>query len=510
MRRRALLSVSNKSGLVEFARGLAAFGFEIYSTGGTHRTLSEAGLPVQPVTELTGFPEIMDGRVKTLHPGVHAGLLARRDKPEHLAALREHGLAEIDVLGVNLYPFVATATRDDVSFEDVVEQIDIGGPAMVRAAAKNHLGVVVVVRPERYGQVLDALRDGEVSVELRRRLAAEAFAHTAAYDAAISGWLGEAADGAAWPADITFGGELVRELRYGEIPHQRAAFYRLPAATGGLGGARQLRGGELSYNNIQDAAAAFGLATDFDLPAAAVIKHTNPCGCAIGDDLADAYRKAYEVDTVSAYGGVIALNRECDAGTAEQIGSIFVEVVVAPSFSAEAVETLGKKPKVRLLQAVPARTAWRDVEVRSVPGGLLVQAPDRATLDRASCSIPSQRQPSEAEWSDLDFAWRVVKHVKSNAVVLAKDGVAVGVGAGQMSRVEAVTLAARRAGDRAAGGVMASDAFFPFPDGVEEGLRAGVAAVIQPGGSIRDREAIAAVDAAGASMVLTGVRHFRH
>ena len=503
---RALLSVSDKAGLGDFARGLAGLGYELFSTGGTLRALAGEGLPVRPVSELTGFPEIMDGRVKTLHPGVHGGILARRDRPQHLAALAEHGLAPIDLVCVNLYPFLNAATREGAGFDEVVEQIDIGGPAMIRAAAKNHQFVTVVVRPERYPQLLEALAGGGAGPDLRRELAAEAFAHTAAYDAAIAGWLGEDP----FPPELAIGGRRVQALRYGENPHQRAAFYRLPGATGGLGDARQLQGGELSYNNLQDAAAACALAAEFGEPAAAIIKHTNPCGCAVGPELASAYRRAYECDTVSAYGGVVALNRPLDRETAEQVAAIFVEVVVAPAFTPEGLEVMGRRSRVRLLEAAPVRWSWGELEFRSVPGGFLAQTPDHGGLDRASARVASRREPTEAEWAELAFAWKVVKHVKSNAIVLAREGAAVGVGAGQMSRVESVGLAAQRAGERARGSVLASDAFFPFPDGVEAAIAAGVTAIAQPGGSVRDAEAVAAADRAGVAMVMTGIRHFRH
>jgi phosphoribosylaminoimidazolecarboxamide formyltransferase/IMP cyclohydrolase len=504
--RRALLSVSDKAGLADFARGLAGLGFELYSTGGTLKALAEAGIEVRSVSDLTGFPEILDGRVKTLHPGVHAGLLARRDRPEHLAALEENGLKTIDLLCVNLYPFVATATKAGATSEEILESIDVGGPAMLRAAAKNHASVLVVVHPERYGEVLAALAQGDPPPELRRRLAAEAFSHTALYDTAISGWLQEER----FPAELTFGGRLLQRLRYGENPHQEAAFYRVPWAPGGLGDAKQLQGGELSYNNLQDATSAFDLAGEFDQPAAAIIKHANPCGCAIGADLADAYRRAYECDTVSAYGGVVAVNRPLDQETAAQVASIFVEVVIAPGFRAEALEVMSRKPKVRLLEASPVRALWGDLELRGVPGGFLVQTHDVASFDPGAARVVSRRPPTEAEWEQLAFAWKVVKHVKSNAIVLARDGAAVGVGAGQMSRVESVRLAVARARERAAGAVLASDAFFPFADGVEAAIAAGVTAIAQPGGSVRDADSIAAADQAGVAMVMTGVRHFRH
>jgi phosphoribosylaminoimidazolecarboxamide formyltransferase / IMP cyclohydrolase len=504
--RRALLSVSDKSGLPDFARSLASLGFELYSTGGTLEALKEEGVEAHSVSDLTGFPEILDGRIKTLHPGVHGGLLARRDNPEHLEALEEHGLKTIDLLCVNLYPFVATASREGVSFEEVIENIDIGGPAMIRAAAKNHDAVLVVVRPERYADVLAALEAGEVGPELRQELAAEAYAHTAYYDTAIAGWL--AVD--LFPPELPLAGSLARKLRYGENPHQQGAFYRLPSAIGGLGSAKQLQGGELSYNNIQDAAAAFALASEFQHPAAAIIKHTNPCGCAISADIADAYRRAFECDTVSAYGGVVAVNRPLDRETAEQIAAIFVEVVIAPGFRHEALEVMGRKAKVRLLELAPAHALWGDLEFRNVPGGFLVQTPDRGGFDPDLAQVVSKRQPTEAESEQIAFAWKVVKHVKSNAIVLARESASVGVGAGQMSRVESVNLAVTRAGDRAKGSVMTSDAFFPFPDGVEAGIAAGVTAIAQPGGSIRDKDAIAAVDKAGVAMIFTGIRHFRH
>ena len=503
---RALLSVSDKAGLAEFALGLAELGYELYSTGGTLRALAEAGLDAHPVSELTGFPEIMDGRVKTLHPGVHAGLLARRDRPEHLAALEQHGLRTLDLLCVNLYPFVATASRPGVGFEEVVENIDIGGPAMIRAAAKNHASVVVVVRPEQYPRVLEALAAGQVPDAFRRELAAEAYSHTALYDTAVSGWLREEP----FPPELAVAGRLVQSLRYGENPHQSAAFYRLPWMAGGLAGARQLQGGELSYNNIQDAAAAFALAAEFNEPAAAIIKHTNPCGCAIAADPASAYRRAYECDTVSAYGGVVALNRALDGETAQQVAAIFVELVIAPGFRPEGLEAMARRPKVRLLEALPVRALWADLEFRSVPGGFLAQTPDREAFSRERARVVTRRQPTEAEWEELGFAWKVVKHVKSNAIVLAREGAAVGVGAGQMSRVESVELAVRRAGDRARGTVLASDAFFPFADGVAAAIAAGVKAIAQPGGSVRDQDSIAAADKAGIAMVMTGVRHFRH
>jgi len=506
--KRALLSVSNKAGLPAFARGLHRLGFELYSTGGTMRALEEASIDVQPVSRLTGFPEILDGRVKTLHPAVHAGLLARRDLPEHVESLAEHGFHTIDLLCVNLYPFADTAARPGAEFDEVVEQIDVGGPAMLRAAAKNHADVVVVVRPERYTEVLRALGGEGVSADLRRALAAEAFAHTAAYDARIAAWLRRRSPSDGFPAELSLAGTLTQHLRYGENPHQQAAFYRSGPEPGGLGSARLLQGTEISYNNIQDAAAAYEIVSEFAKPAVAVVKHTNPCGLAVAEQLAEAYKKAYQCDTASAYGGVVGMNRELDVATAEQIAAIFVEVVVAPAVSREARQVLAHKAKLRLLEAPPARPS--DIQVRTVPGGFLAQTFDGRGFDRGSCTVVSRRQPTEDEWAQLEFAWLAVKHVKSNAIVIARDFAAVGVGAGQMSRVEAVEIAVRRAGERARGGVLASDAFFPFPDGPTTGLEAGITAIIQPGGSVRDREVLAAANASRAAMVLTGERHFRH
>lgn len=505
----ALLSVSDKSGLPEFGRGLVRLGYELFATGSTQKAIQQAGLQVRPVSDLTGFPEMMDGRIKTLHPGVHAGILARRSKPDHMTALAEHGLRQIDLVCVNLYPFVETVLRPGVAFDDAVEQIDIGGPTMIRAAAKNHESVVVVVRPERYGEVLSALDAGKLDEAARRRLAAEAFAHTAAYDAWIAAFLGRAS-GEEFPAELSIAGQLAQPLKYGENEHQRAAFYRLGPDPGGIGGAAQLQGGAPGFNNLQDASAAFQLVTDYERPAVAIVKHMNPCGLAVADDLATAYRMAYECDRVSAFGGIVAANRPVDRSTAEQIVQIVTHVVVAPEILEEAKEVLARRKNMVVLAAQPARRGLLDYDVRSVPGGLLVQEWDRARLDRASCKSVTHRQPSPAEWEQLELAWTAVKHVKSNAIVLFKGGAAVGVGAGQMSRVEAVQLAVQRAGERSERSVLASDAFFPFPDGVELAAQAGVTAVIQPGGSVKDADVIAAADAAGMAMVVTGRRHFKH
>ncbi|HXM55448.1 MAG TPA: bifunctional phosphoribosylaminoimidazolecarboxamide formyltransferase/IMP cyclohydrolase [Candidatus Dormibacteraeota bacterium] len=510
MPKRALLSVSNKGGLPAFARGLARLGYELYSTGATQRALEEASLDVHPVSELTDFPEILGGRLKTLHPGVHGGLLARRGVPEDVQQLEVLGLRPIDLLCVNLYPFADSLARPGTGFSELLEQIDVGGVAMVRAAAKNHADVIVVVRPERYSEVLTALQDGRMDDMLRRRLAAEAFAHTAVYDSQIAVWLQTAvSEGpAGFPPELSVGGQLARPLRYGENPHQSAAFYRLGPDPGGLGSARQLQGPELSYNNIQDAAAAYDLVAEFARPAVAIIKHTNPCGLALADDLATAYQRAYESDPQSAFGGVVAVNRLLDVPTAERIIAVKTDVVLAPALAPDAVEVLERRKGLRVLEVGPVRA--RGLQVRSVPGGFLAQDWDDRGFRRDACKVVSRRQPTAGEWEQLEVAWLTVKHVRSNAIVLVRDLAAVGVGAGQMSRVEAAEIAARRAGERASGSVMASDAFFPFADGVEVGLRAGATAVIQPGGSVRDPEVVAAVDAAGAAMVVTGERHFRH
>ncbi|MGI9860436.1 bifunctional phosphoribosylaminoimidazolecarboxamide formyltransferase/IMP cyclohydrolase [Moorella naiadis] len=510
---RALLSVADKTGLVEFARGLVDLGWELISTGGTAQTLTEVGLPVTPVATVTGFPEILDGRVKTLHPRVHGGILAR-PTPEHQEQLQEQGIQIIDLVVVNLYPFRETIARPGVTPEEAIENIDIGGPAMVRAAAKNHERVAVVVNPASYGEVLAELREqGAVSPATRRRLAAAAFAHTAAYDAAIAAYFQRLIrHEEAFPASFVLSGEKVQDLRYGENPHQGAAFYRLPAPpAGSLAGARQLQGKELSYNNLMDLDAAWNLACDFKEPVVAIIKHTNPCGVARAATPAVAYRLAYAADPVSAFGGIVACNRPVDGEMAGAVAEIFLEAVIAPSFTPEALAILKSKANLRLL-AAGARAGYHTQEylVRPVSGGFLVQEPDYHILDPEHLKVVTTRQPEAGEMADLLFAWQVVKHVKSNAIVVAKDGVTLGVGASQMNRVGAARLALEQAGARAKGAVLASDAFFPFGDTVEQAAAAGITAIIQPGGSIRDEESIQAADAAGVAMVFTGVRHFRH
>jgi phosphoribosylaminoimidazolecarboxamide formyltransferase / IMP cyclohydrolase len=505
----ALLSVSDKTGLAAFARGLHRLGYELFATGSTLKTVHDAALDARPVSDLTGFPEMMDGRIKTLHPGVHAGILARRDRPDHIEALAEHDLRQIDLVCCNLYPFVDTVLKPDVTLDEAIEQIDIGGPAMIRAAAKNHDSVVVIVRPQRYSEILGALNEGTVDLDVRRRLAAEAFAHTSAYDAWIAAYMRRQSRNG-FPSEMSIAGWLAEPLKYGENEHQKAAFYRLGPDPGGIGGASQVQGAPPGFNNLQDASAAYQLVMDYAQPAVAIVKHMNPCGLAVAADTALAYRLAYECDKVSAFGGIVATNRPLDRATAEQIVQIVTHVVVAPEVMDEARDVLMRRKNMIVMAAPPSRDGLLDYDVRSVPGGFLVQEWDRGSFNRDATTVVTRRQPSEAEWRQLGFAWTAVKHVKSNAIVLFKDDAAVGVGAGQMSRVEAVQLAVQRAGDRARGSVMASDAFFPFPDGLEAGARAGVTAVIQPGGSLRDADVVAAADQAEIAMVVTGQRHFKH
>ncbi len=504
----ALLSVSDKTGLNDFARGLNELGVTMYATGGTERTLREAGIPVHALQELTGFPEMLDGRVKTLHPNVHAGILARRDEPRHLQELADRELKLIDLVVVNLYPFVETVSSGAGQAE-TIESIDIGGVTLLRAAAKNHDHVLPVVRPSDYPIVLQGLGDpGGVSSSLRRHLAAVAFAHTAAYDAAIGEHLRGTQTQTPLPEDFTLGGHKLRDLRYGENPHQSAALYRT-AEGGGIAGARQWQGLELSYNNLLDAQAAWSLVGDFPTVAVAVIKHANPCGVALGKDPTEAFDRALACDRRSAFGGIVAFNRRVDLATAQSLAAPFLEVVVAPSFADDALSALKAKPKLRVLQP-GAGPALPPLEARPITGGFLVQTADHSGTTLGEARIVTSTAPDKQGWKDLQFAWTVVKHVRSNAIVLVHQGAAVGIGAGQMNRVEAVELAVHRAGPRAAGAVLASDGFFPYPDGVELAARAGVRAIVQPGGSVKDSEAIAAADAAGVAMVFTGERHFKH
>ncbi|HEV7634195.1 MAG TPA: bifunctional phosphoribosylaminoimidazolecarboxamide formyltransferase/IMP cyclohydrolase [Bradyrhizobium sp.] len=521
---RALLSVSDKSGLIEFARALASHGIELVSTGGTAKAIAAAGLKVRDVSELTDFPEMMDGRVKTLHPRVHGGLLAIRDNAEHAQAMQAHGIAPIDLLVVNLYPFEATVDKG-AAFEECIENIDIGGPAMIRAAAKNHEDVAVVVEAQDYQAVLDELaaNQGATTLSLRRRLAAKAYARTAAYDAAISNWFAGKLETAA-PDFRAFGGRLIQTLRYGENPHQTAAFYRTPDKRPGVATARQLQGKELSYNNINDTDAAYECIAEFEpgrTAACVIVKHANPCGVAEGADLVSAYRKALACDSTSAYGGIVALNRTLDAEAARAITEIFTEVIIAPDATEEAIAIVAAKKNLRLLLAggLPDPRA-AGLTAKTVAGGLLVQSRDNGVVDDMAIKVVTRRAPTEAELRDLKFAFRVAKHVKSNTIVYARDLATVGIGAGQMSRVDSARIAARKAQDAASelklaepmtkGSVVASDAFFPFADGLLVAIEAGATAVIQPGGSIRDDEVIKAADDAGIAMVFTGVRHFRH
>jgi len=504
----ALLSVSDKSGLTDFARELDGLGATMYATGGTERALREAGIAVHALQELTGFPEMLDGRVKTLHPNVHAGILARRDEPRHLQELADRELKLIDLVVVNLYPFVETVSSG-ADHAQAVESIDIGGVTLLRAAAKNHDHVLPVVRPSDYPAVLQALKDpGGIPASLRRHLAAVAFAHTAAYDAAIGEHLRGPQAQPTLPEEFTLGGRKARDLRYGENPHQAAALYR-SAAGGGIAGARQWQGLELSYNNLLDAQAAWSLVADFPGTAVAIIKHANPCGVAVGADAADAFERALDCDRRSAFGGIVAFNRPADAAAAQALVGSFFEVVVAPSFDEPAREAMKARPKLRVLQPGPG-DAHLALEARPITGGFLVQTGDQSGGTLGEARVVTAKAPDDATWKDLQFAWTVVKHVRSNAIVLAHQGAAIGIGAGQMSRVEAVELAVHRGGSRAAGSVLASDGFFPYPDGVEVAARAGVRAIVQPGGSVKDSEAIAAADAAGVAMVFTGERHFKH
>jgi phosphoribosylaminoimidazolecarboxamide formyltransferase/IMP cyclohydrolase len=511
---RVLISVTDKTGVAEFARGLAGLGCQIVSTGGTARALKEAGLAVRDIADVTGFPEMLDGRVKTLHPKIAAGVLAIRANPEHRAALEAHGISTIDMVVVNLYAFEKAAAREGATVPELIENIDIGGPSLIRAAAKNYQDVAVVVAPSDYPAILDELRAGGLSPATRWRLAQKAFRMTADYDRAISARLarisvedGQFLDSApALPPLLDLRAPRALDLRYGENPHQAAALYA--SGPGGIAGARQLHGKELSYNNLVDLDAAWQLVREFDQPATAIIKHTNPCGCAEQATLAESYRKALECDPVSAYGGVLAFNRAVDEETAREIVKIFVEAIAAPDYSPQALAILTGRKNLRLLKVADADASA--LVVKSITGGYLAQTPDVGRLDRAQTQVKTDRAPTEEEWRALEFGWKVAKHVKSNAIVYSTPGQTAAVGAGQMSRVDSVKLGAMKANLPLAGTVVASDAFFPFPDGVEEAARHGITAVIQPGGSIRDPEVVAAANRLGLAMVFTGVRHFRH
>jgi phosphoribosylaminoimidazolecarboxamide formyltransferase/IMP cyclohydrolase len=510
--RRALLSVSDKRGIVDFARGLAELGVEIVSTGGTAKELASAGVPVRAIDDFTGFPEMMDGRVKTLHPKLYAGLLAVRDNPAHLEATAANDIEFVDLVCVNLYPFERTAARRGVGDAEVIENIDIGGPTMIRAAAKNFAFSAVVVNPESYDAILQELgeADARLSLETREALAAEAFATTARYDTAISRWFGEKHED--FPPRYVRAYEKVTDLTYGENPHQRAAYYaQVGARTHLLSMVRQHHGKQLSFNNLLDLEAARTMAREFEVPATAIVKHNNPCGVALGGTALDAYRSAFACDPVSAYGGVIALNRPVDKATAEALNEQFIEVLIAPGYGEDALEVLTQKKNIRILEDNEKRSpVLGEVEVKQVMGGLLIQDRDTAKDPRDGMEVVTAKRPTDAEWEDLLFCWRVAKQVKSNAIVLVSGLKTIGIGAGQMSRVDSVRLSLEKCRVDPAGAVLASDAFFPFADGPELAVEAGITAVIQPGGSIRDDEVVAAADAAGIAMVMTHRRHFRH
>ena len=508
--KRALISVSDKTGVVEFAKELTALGYEIVSTGGTSKALQAADVPVIGISDVTGFPEILEGRVKTLHPAVHGGILAK-GTDEHMAVLAEHEIKPIDLVVVNLYPFQATVAKPDVTLADAIENIDIGGPTMVRSAAKNHDRVAIVVNPARYESIIAELKEaGALSLQTKRFLALEAFQHTAQYDAAISHYLTDAFGAEPLAGEIAFGGQKIQELRYGENPHQKAAFYRsgIPVS-GTVANAKQLNGKELSYNNIVDVDAAWQLVNEFAQPATVIVKHTNPCGTAIGATLEEAYARAYAADSVSAFGGIIAVNRVLNKATAEQIVETFMEAVIAPAFDEDAVEVLKTKKNLRLLE-VGEKVANNELWIEKVSGGFLVQERDNHNLKVEDCKVVTDKVPTEEEMTELVFAWNIVKHVKSNAIVVTKDGQSIGVGAGQMNRVGSAKIAFEQAGEKCNGAVLASDAFFPFRDTIDAAAKAGITAIIQPGGSVRDQESIDACNEHGIAMVFTGVRHFKH
>ena len=507
---RAIISVSDKTGLVPFAGFLARQGIEIFSTGGTHKALLDAGIAAESISQLTGFPEILDGRVKTLHPSVHGGILARRDLPEHMAQLAQHQIETIDLVAVNLYPFVETVSRDGVDLTEALENIDIGGPTLIRAAAKNFPHVIVVVDPTDYPLVEERLSRGELDPEERQRLAQKAFQHVALYDTAIARYL--TAGQEVLPSELTIGIKKVYDLRYGENPHQKGAFYADILGGGvGITGAEKLWGKELSFNNIVDADAAWDVVADFDEPTAAIVKHTNPCGLACREDLAEAYRLALAGDPVSAFGGIAAFNRLVTKAVAEEVSKAFYEIVIAPGFDDDALDLLKHKKNLRIMAMGSGKgPGIGGLDFRRINGGMLVQTPDSIVEEASKWKTVTKRKPTPQELADLSFAWKAVKHIKSNAIVLARNKALVGMGAGQPNRVTSVQLALRAAGARASGSVLASDAFFPFADNVELGAEGGVKAIVQPGGSIRDQEVIEAADASNIAMVFTGVRHFKH
>ncbi|MEH7416115.1 bifunctional phosphoribosylaminoimidazolecarboxamide formyltransferase/IMP cyclohydrolase [Neobacillus drentensis] len=509
--KRALISVSDKNGITDFARELVSLGFELISTGGTKKALQEQGIPVMSVSDVTGFPEILEGRVKTLNPFIHGGLLSKHDNPDHLKQLDEHGIQPIQLVCVNLYPFQQTIAKPDVTEADAIENIDIGGPSMLRASAKNHQYLTVVVDPADYATVIEELKaDGATTLETRRKLAAKVFRHTAAYDALIAEYMTNLAQEET-PETLTVTYELKQTLRYGENPHQNAAFYRKPlGSTFSIANAVQLHGKELSYNNINDADAALQIVKEFSEPAAVAVKHMNPCGVGTGQTGFEAFTKAFAADPVSIFGGIIAFNREVDAETAGKLHEIFLEIIIAPSFSEEALAILTGKKNLRLL-TIPFNDVKKpEFKMTTIEGGLLVQEQDRYSLENATITVPTKRQPTEEEWEALKLGWKVVKHVKSNAIVVSSKDMTLGVGAGQMNRVGSAEIALKQAGDKAEGAALASDAFFPMNDTVEAAAKAGITAIIQPGGSIKDADSIKKADEYGIAMVFTGVRHFKH
>lgn len=510
MKKRALISVFDKSHVVEFAQGLTQLNYEIISTGGTLKLLQDSGVEAIGVDSVTGFPEILDGRVKTLHPKVHGGLLAKRSDESHLAQLKENDIHPIDIVAVNLYPFKETLAKEDSTDEEIIENIDIGGPTMLRAAAKNFADVITIVDPADYDAILEQIKQDQVDFKVRQKLAAKVFRHTAQYDALISGYFAKAtAD--IFPDDLSVTYEKVQTLRYGENPHQQAAFYRDPNETSlSLATAHQLHGKELSFNNIQDANAALEIVAEYDEPTAVAVKHMNPCGIGRAETLNEAFKKAYEADPISIFGGIVACNREVDTATAEQLSEIFLEIVMAPSFTQAALDILTKKKNIRLLELDMTNDAENYMKLTTVKGGVLVQTNDNGKLISDKLSYATDRKPTEQELADLLFAWKAVKHVKSNAIVLAKDNQTIGVGAGQMNRIGAANIAIEQAGEKTTDSVLASDAFFPMPDTVLAAAKAGVTAIIQPGGSKRDQDSIDVCNEHGIAMIFTGIRHFKH
>lgn len=515
MIKRALISVSDKRGIVEFARGLAELGVEIISTGGTAKVLKEAGVNVIQVSEITGFPEILDGRVKTLHPLIHGGILAVRNNREHMKQLNEMNIKPIDMVVINLYPFKNTILKEGVTFDEAIENIDIGGPTMIRAAAKNFQDVVVVVNPDRYGSILEELKEKcYISRETKLKLALEVFEHTSHYDTLIADYLRKKTGARPFPETVTITMEKVQDLRYGENPHQKAAFYReVVPVEGSIALTQQLHGKELSFNNINDANAAVEIVREFSKPTVVGVKHANPCGVGSANNIYEAYKKAFEADPVSIFGGIFAINRTVDAGIAREINSIFIEIVIAPDYQEEALEILREKKNIRVLKMEELALPYKPegtMDMKRVRGGLLLQDADEVDMNTETIRVVTKRKPTAKELEDLIFAWKVVKHAKSNAIVLARDEQTVGIGPGQVSRIWAAENAIRQAKDRARGSVMASDAFFPFPDVVEAAAGAGITAIIQPGGSMKDEESIKAANEADIAMVFTGIRHFKH